>query len=108
MSILLRLSRTPRTLRTPKTTKTMSSHFFSPSHTPSHLGLPRARFYSNGGYSGYGLQRTNNLAVLYTLMGTNIAIFGYAMYVKQQARVRTMCYPPEVCQNIFNTRKNLS
>jgi membrane associated rhomboid family serine protease len=65
----------------------MSSHFFSPSHSP---GLPRSRFYSpGGGYSGYRLQQTNNMAVLYTLMGTNITIFGYMLYVKQQATVYT-------------------
>jgi hypothetical protein len=87
MSALLRLSRTLRTPRTTKTTQKMSSHFFFPCPTP---GLPRARFYSPGGgsYRDYRLQETNNLAVLYTLMGTNIAIFGYAMYVKQQAMVR--------------------
>jgi hypothetical protein len=80
MSTLLRLSKTLRMIRTPKNTKTMSSHFFSPS------SLTRSRFYFSGGaFSAHRLQETNNLAVLYTLMGTNIAVFGYAMYLKQQA-----------------------
>jgi hypothetical protein len=61
----------------------MSSHFFSPS------GLTRSRFYSSGGaFSAHRLQETNNLTILYTLMGTNIAVFGYAMYLKQQVMVR--------------------
>jgi hypothetical protein len=88
MSSLLRLSKTLRTLRTPKTAKTMSSHFFSPSHSP---GLPRSRFYSSGGgYSGRDIQENRNLTVLYSLMGVNVAVWGYAMYVKQQAMVRTL------------------
>ncbi len=85
MSSLLRLSRTLRTLRAPKTTKTMSSHFFFPSHTPRHLNLPRPRLYSSGGYGDYHTQVRLNETILYTLMGTNIAVFGYAYFLKQQA-----------------------
>jgi hypothetical protein len=102
MSPLLRLSKTLRMIRTPKYTKTMSSHFFSPSHSLSqHFRLPRSRFYNGGGYSGSykkgytssWSQESQNTAVLYTLMGSNIAVFGYAMYVKQQAMVRLSIYP---------------
>lgn len=64
----------------------MSSHFFSPSHTSRHIALPRPRFYSSGGYGGYQSQVSMNEAVLYGLMGTNIAVFGYAYYLKEQAR----------------------
>jgi hypothetical protein len=88
MSSLIRLSKTLRTLRTPRTAKTMSSHFFFPSHSP---GLPHSRFYSSGGgYSGREIHENQNLAVLYTLMGANVAVWGYAMYVKQQAMVRSL------------------
>ncbi|KAF1837929.1 hypothetical protein BDW02DRAFT_644934 [Decorospora gaudefroyi] len=82
MSTLLRLSRTLRPplrpLRNPHATKAMPSHFFS----PSPLGLPRSRFYTRTAYPN---NYSSNLAVLYTLMGTNIAIFSYAMYLKAQA-----------------------
>ncbi|KAF1946645.1 hypothetical protein EJ02DRAFT_450373 [Clathrospora elynae] len=83
----LRLLRAFRALRTPQNTKTMSSHFFFPSPSPRHLGLPLSRFYSRGSGGGYGThsQATSNMTVLYTLMGTNIAIFSYAMYLKVQA-----------------------
>ncbi|KAL1800363.1 hypothetical protein ACET3X_000705 [Alternaria dauci] len=64
----------------------MSTHFFSPSHTSQHVRLPRPRFYSSGGYGHYRDQVKMNEAILYGLMGTNIAVFGYAYYVKEQAR----------------------
>lgn len=86
MSSLLRLSGALRSLRTPQPT-----HFFSPSHTLPRSSLTRPRLYSkyiprNSGYRSYESQLKANNAVLYTLMGTNIAIFGYAMYLKQQAQ----------------------
>ncbi|EDU45912.1 GlpG membrane protein [Pyrenophora tritici-repentis] len=85
MSSLLRLARTLRTHGAPKCTNTISSH------KPSHLGLPSSRFYSRNlgggarGYINYQAQETANKAVLYALIGTNVAVFGYAMYLKQQA-----------------------
>jgi len=63
------------------------SNYFHPSHSPfpssNHLGLSRTRFYSN---SSGNSQIANNLAVLYSLMGVNFAVFGYAMYAKAQAQ----------------------
>ncbi|CAE7176883.1 hypothetical protein P3342_008267 [Pyrenophora teres f. teres] len=91
MSSLLRLTRTLRSLRTPKCANTISSHFFSPSHKPSPLGLSSSRFYSRDvgsgarGHINYQARETANRAVLYTLIGTNVAVYGYAMYLKQQA-----------------------
>ncbi|KNG47633.1 integral membrane protease of the rhomboid family [Stemphylium lycopersici] len=87
MASLLRLSGALRTLRTPSSSKKLTSHFFSPSHTPRQLKLPSLRPYSSysHNYDTYFRQVKANNAVLYTLMGTNIAIFGYAMYLKQQA-----------------------
>ena len=63
----------------------MSSHFFSPSHTPRHLSLPRPRLFSSRGYDVYSAQVRSNKFVLYGLMGTNIAVFGYAAFLKSQA-----------------------
>jgi membrane associated rhomboid family serine protease len=64
------------------------SNYFSPSHSPfpgtNHIGLTRSRFYSSY-YSGAS-QASNNMKVLYSLMGVNLAVFGYAMYVKAQAQ----------------------
>ncbi|KAG9192165.1 hypothetical protein G6011_10899 [Alternaria panax] len=85
MSSLLRLSKTFRTLRTPESSRTLSSHFVYPSHTSRYAAIPRPRFYSSGGYGGYQAQVTKNHAILYGLMGTNIAVFGYACYLKMQA-----------------------
>lgn len=85
MSSLLGLSRALRTLRTPQTTRKMTSHFFSPSHTPRHLSLPRSRLFSSRAYDAYSAQVKSNKLVLYGLMGTNIAIFGYAAFLKSQA-----------------------
>ncbi|CAO2656247.1 Nn.00g050500.m01.CDS01 [Neocucurbitaria sp. VM-36] len=88
MSALLRLSRlmtSTRTLQPNKfAQKTMSSQFFNPYRSPSHLGLSRSRFYSHytpGGSS----QVSANMRVLYSLMGANVAIYAYAMYLKAQA-----------------------
>lgn len=86
MSSLLRLSGALRSLRTPQPT-----HFFSPSHTPQRSNLTRLRLYSrylNQGnrYRTYESQLKANNTVLYALMGTNIAVFSYAMYLKQQAQ----------------------
>ncbi|KAH8644192.1 hypothetical protein IG631_01656 [Alternaria alternata] len=64
----------------------MSAHFFSPSQTSRHIALPRTRLYSSGGYGHYRSQVKMNELVLYGLMGANIAIFGYAYYVKEQAK----------------------
>jgi len=91
MSSLLRLARTLRTFRTPQRTNTMSSHFFSPSHNPSPLGLPSSRFYSGGGrggggYTNYQAQETANKTVLYTLIGANVAVYGYAVHLRVQAK----------------------
>ena len=87
MSSLLRLSGVLRTLRKPPVHKKITSHFFSPFHTSRQLKLPSSRPYSNysHSYDAYARQVSANNAVLYALMGTNIAIFGYAMYLKQQA-----------------------
>jgi membrane associated rhomboid family serine protease len=66
----------------------MFNHF-SPSHSPLpgrsiNISLPsRSRFYHS--YSNRATQVSNNMNILYGLMGLNVAIFGYAMYVKQQA-----------------------
>ena len=86
MSSLLRLSGALRSLRGPQPT-----HFFSPSHTIQRSGLTRPRLYSkyvnqNGRYRSYESQVKANNNVLYALMGTNIAVFSYAMYLKQQAQ----------------------
>jgi membrane associated rhomboid family serine protease len=88
MSSLLRLSRTLRTLRTPKTARTTSSHFFSPSHTPRHLGLPqpRPRLFSSQAFAAYKAQVKSNEYVLYGLMGINITIFGYAYFLREKAK----------------------
>ncbi|KAF1843832.1 uncharacterized protein K460DRAFT_152178 [Cucurbitaria berberidis CBS 394.84] len=89
MSALLRLSRIIRTPKALNPTRcvhsTMSSHFFTPYRSPSHSGWSRSRLYS--GYTpGGSSQVSANMRVLYSLMGTNIAVFGYAMYLKAQAR----------------------
>ena len=56
------------------------SNYFHPSHSPfpssNPLGLSRTRFYSNSSGSS---QIANNLAVLYSLMGVNFAVFGYVL-----------------------------
>lgn len=88
MSALLRLLRTTRlqnTFNKPKNPSHPMSNYFRPS-SPSHLGLPRSRFYSNGSrYGGGGSnQIASNMAVLYGLMGINAAVFGYGMYTKLQ------------------------
>ncbi|KAH7085468.1 hypothetical protein BKA63DRAFT_431680 [Paraphoma chrysanthemicola] len=93
MSSLLRLLRTVRptaTLKSPGHSQSgkMSSNYFNPSHSPfprsSHLGLSRSRFYSS--YGGASSQESNNLKMLYGLMGVNVAVFSYAMYAEAQAK----------------------
>ncbi|EMD97511.1 hypothetical protein COCHEDRAFT_40755, partial [Bipolaris maydis C5] len=61
--------------------------FFSPTRPPPRsLNLPRSRHYSyHNPLPSYESQVSANTKVLYTLMGTNIAVFGYAMYIQQQA-----------------------
>lgn len=95
MSNLLHLLRTTRTSnplqilrasRAPQTTN--MSNYFSPSRSPfpgrsKNVSLPRSRFYSS--YFDDSSHISANVNVLYGLMGVNVAIFGYAMYVKQQA-----------------------
>ncbi|RMZ70488.1 rhomboid family [Pyrenophora seminiperda CCB06] len=87
MSSYLRLTatlRSPRTLGLPRPTNIMSSHFF---HKPTPFSLPSSRFYFRGRTNtNYQARETANTAVLYTLLGTNLAVFGYAMYLKEQAR----------------------
>ncbi|EUC35334.1 hypothetical protein COCCADRAFT_24738 [Bipolaris zeicola 26-R-13] len=80
MSSLLRLSSALRSLRTP-TTKPPT--FFSPSRPPPSLSLPRSRHYSYRNPTSSQVSANNK--VLYGLMGTNIAVFSYAMYLQQQA-----------------------
>lgn len=87
MSSLLRASRTLgtlRSLRTPPQNKPISSHFFSPSHTPRHTNLARPRHYSQYRYGPPSNERTN-MMILYGLIGANVTIFSYAMYLKTQA-----------------------
>jgi membrane associated rhomboid family serine protease len=92
MSYLLRLSSTLRGLRTSQFNTKIPTNFFSSSHTSQPLNLARSRHYSNyrgnnsNSYRSYEAQIKANNIVLYTLMGTNIAVFGYAMYLKQQAQ----------------------
>jgi membrane associated rhomboid family serine protease len=64
------------------------SSYFHPSTSPfprTTLSLSTARFYGNGGRSGAD-QVSANMAVLYSLMGINTAVFGYSMYAKAQAQ----------------------
>ncbi|KAF2025536.1 hypothetical protein EK21DRAFT_103858 [Setomelanomma holmii] len=93
MSSLLRLLRTVRHNPASRQSRTrqpgkMSSNYFYPSHSPipgsNHLGLTRSRFYSS--YGRGDSQASRNFAVLYGLMGVNVAVFGYAMYTKAQAQ----------------------
>jgi membrane associated rhomboid family serine protease len=64
------------------------TNYFSPSHSPlgrsTALSLPSSsRFYHS--YFARAGQVQSNMNILYGLMGLNVAIFGYAMYAKQQA-----------------------
>jgi membrane associated rhomboid family serine protease len=90
MSSLLRLSRTVRLTNPLKNPRTPSNMFnyFRPSTSPfsrTHIRLSFARSYRSGGRFGPDQVSANN-AVLYSLMGINTAVFGYAMYAKAQAR----------------------
>jgi membrane associated rhomboid family serine protease len=64
------------------------SNYFSPSHSPfsqfKATGLTRSRFYSS--FRNGGSQEASNTRVLYSLIGINVAVFGYAMYTKAQAQ----------------------
>lgn len=95
MSTLFRLSQTLRTqpnplqsLRKFSMPKSRISNHVRPSHVcyTGHLGHARHRFYSNNSYRGYADQYSNNIKVLYSLIGINTAVFGYAMYTKAQAQ----------------------
>jgi membrane associated rhomboid family serine protease len=74
----------PRNLRAPST----MSNYFHPSTSPfpsTNLGLSRTRLYSNSFRPGAN-QVSTNMTVLYSLMGINAAVFGYAMYARSQAQ----------------------
>ncbi|KAF2685502.1 rhomboid-domain-containing protein [Lentithecium fluviatile CBS 122367] len=85
MSLLQRLTRTLRP--TPLCTKTsatkpLSSNYFSP-HSLHRVGL-RQRFYSSHNNHEHNYALNQNL--LYGLMGLNIGIFGYSVYLQVQAK----------------------
>ncbi|KAJ4365716.1 hypothetical protein N0V83_008336 [Neocucurbitaria cava] len=88
MSALLRFSRLVRptgTLQPNKfAPKTMTSQFFTPYRASARGGLSRSRFYSSNYRPGSPYQLSTNMGVLYSLMGANIAIYFYAVYLKAQ------------------------
>jgi membrane associated rhomboid family serine protease len=94
MSALLRLLRSTQTssplqtLRSSRPIQSRMSNYFSPSHSPfpqaRTIGLPRSRFYSS--FQHGSSQEAANIKVLYSLIGVNVAVFGYGMYAKAQAQ----------------------
>ncbi|KAH7345986.1 hypothetical protein BKA66DRAFT_433641 [Pyrenochaeta sp. MPI-SDFR-AT-0127] len=106
MSSLLRCARTTRAFGLPQ----RAPRPRQPSKTTSlgsNLGLVRSRFSSsNGGFTpGRHSQLQANKAVLYTLMGANVAVFGYAMYLKAQA---AQGFPQPFIKFMQNMTLNLS
>ncbi|KAF1920559.1 hypothetical protein BDU57DRAFT_508929 [Ampelomyces quisqualis] len=93
MSHILRLLRTSRssnplhTLRSSRPIHSKTTNYFSPSHAPFPRPPPTRlsrRFHTS--FDALAANQKANCNVLYSLMGVNVAVFGYAMYAKAQAQ----------------------
>ncbi|KAF2851126.1 hypothetical protein T440DRAFT_467871 [Plenodomus tracheiphilus IPT5] len=79
MSALLRLTRPLRSL--PTKSNSLPQTFFSRIPTPSRTRL-QSRSYS---YASHVSNTRTNMAILYTFIGANLSVYGYAMYLKSAA-----------------------
>lgn len=71
-------------LSTTSPKRPLPSHFFRQPHQSLASRIPQTRFYSNG--FGNERQSAANLFLLKGLVGINVAVFGYSMYVTEQAK----------------------
>ncbi|KAH8727218.1 hypothetical protein GQ44DRAFT_704679 [Phaeosphaeriaceae sp. PMI808] len=97
---------TLRTSRTPTNCRKGMAGYFPPSNSrissSNHFGLARSRFYHSWNPH---FDPSSNLSVLYSLMGVNIAIFGYGLYVKETAKAG---FPQAWSQFYSNMTLNLT